>query len=111
MSVHRVNDATKTEIHTAEPLEPETSSFEAEIATEKLRRYKSTGRDQIPAELILAREYILRSTNLLVLLGIRKNCHSTGRNLLLHLYIRSVIKLTVVITEEYHCYQLNIKLY
>jgi hypothetical protein len=41
-------------MHTAEPLVPESSSSEVEIAIEKLKRYKSPGTDQIPAELIQA---------------------------------------------------------
>jgi hypothetical protein len=53
-----VNDVRQTEIHTAEPLVPEPSSTEVEIAVEKLKRYKSPGIDQIPAELIQAGEYI-----------------------------------------------------
>jgi hypothetical protein len=55
LNVHRVNvvnDVRQTKIHTAEPLVPEPSSFEVEIATEKLKRYKSPGIDQIQAELI-----------------------------------------------------------
>jgi hypothetical protein len=47
-----VNDVRQTEIHTAEPLVPQHSSFEVDIATEKLKRYKSPGTDQIPAEFI-----------------------------------------------------------
>jgi hypothetical protein len=39
---------------TAEPLLTEPSSFEVEIATEKLKTYKSPGTDQILAELIQA---------------------------------------------------------
>jgi hypothetical protein len=35
-------------------LVPEPIPFEIEIATESLRRYKSPGTDQIPAELIQA---------------------------------------------------------
>jgi len=31
---------------------PEPSAFEVELATEKLKRHKSPGTDQIPAELI-----------------------------------------------------------
>jgi hypothetical protein len=40
---------------------------EVEVAIGKLKRYKSPGAGQIPAELIQAggRDYILRSTNLL----------------------------------------------
>jgi len=45
--------------------------------------------------------YVLRNTNLFVLYGTRRNCHSNGRNLLLYLFIKKVIKLTVVITVEH----------
>ena len=48
------NDVRQTEIHTAEPLVPEPSAFEVEMAIEKLKSYKSPGIDQIPAELIQA---------------------------------------------------------
>jgi hypothetical protein len=34
---HRVNDVRQTEIHTAEPLLPEPSAFEDELAIEKLK--------------------------------------------------------------------------
>jgi hypothetical protein len=108
-----VNDVRQTETHTAEPLVPVPSSSEVEIAIEKLKMYKSPGTDQIPAELIQAGgiHYVLRSTNLLILIGIRKNFQNSGRNLLLYLFIRRVIKRTVVIIEEYHCYQLHTKSY
>jgi hypothetical protein len=54
LKVHRVNDIRQAEIHTAEPLVPEPSAFEFELAIEKLNSHKSTGIDQIPAELIKA---------------------------------------------------------
>jgi hypothetical protein len=41
LSVHWVNDVMQTETHTAEPLVPEPSSSEVEIAIVKLKRYKS----------------------------------------------------------------------
>jgi hypothetical protein len=50
LNVHRVSDVRQIEIHTAEPLVP----FEVETATAKLKRYKSPGSDQIPAELVQA---------------------------------------------------------
>jgi len=52
VELHRVNDVRQTEIHTAEPLVPEPSASEIELAIEKLKSYKSPGIDQIPAELI-----------------------------------------------------------
>jgi hypothetical protein len=59
LNLHGVNDVKQTEIHTAEPLVPEPSSSEVEIAIEKLKRCKSPSIDQIPAELIQAGgEYI-----------------------------------------------------
>jgi hypothetical protein len=59
--VHRVSDVWQIEIHTAEPLVPDPSPFEVEIAIENLKRYKSPGSDGIPAELIQAGGEILRS--------------------------------------------------
>jgi hypothetical protein len=52
--------------------------------TEKLKRYKSPGSDQILAELIQAgcnsfHSEIPKLNN--SMFGIRKNCHSSGRNL------------------------------
>ena len=50
--MHGVKDVGQAEIHTAEPLAPEPSASEVELATDKLKSYKSPGIDQIPAELI-----------------------------------------------------------
>jgi len=43
-----------TGIHTEEPLVPKPSAFEFELAIEKVKRHKSLGIDEIPAELIKA---------------------------------------------------------
>ena len=53
-NVHVVNDVRQTEIHTAEPLVPETRPTEFEMDIEKLKSYKSSSIDQIPAEFINA---------------------------------------------------------
>ena len=53
-NVHGVNDLRQTEIHTAEPLVPQPSAFEFELAIEKLKRHRSPCIDQIPTELIKA---------------------------------------------------------
>jgi hypothetical protein len=61
MNVHRVSDVRQMEIHTAEPLVPEPSPSEVEIAIAKLKKYKLPGSDQIPAELIQAGGETLQS--------------------------------------------------
>ena len=53
-NVHGVKDVRQAEIHTAEPLVPEPSASEVELAIDKLKSHKSPGIDQIPAELIKA---------------------------------------------------------
>ena len=53
-SVHGVEDVGQVEIHTAEPLVPEPSASEVELAINKLKSHKSSGIDQIPSELIKA---------------------------------------------------------
>ena len=52
--MHGVKDVGQAETHTAEPLVPETSAFEVELAIDKLKSHKSPGNDQIPAEMIKA---------------------------------------------------------
>jgi hypothetical protein len=54
LNVHGVHDFRQMDIHTDEPLVPEPSLVEVEIAIGKLRSYKSPGTDQILAELIKA---------------------------------------------------------
>jgi hypothetical protein len=54
LNVHRAGGVRQTELHTAEPFVPEPSASEVEVAIGKLKRYKSPGVDQIPAELIQA---------------------------------------------------------
>jgi len=49
---HGVNDVRQTEIHTAEPLVTESIASDFELAIEKLKSHKSTGIEQIRAELI-----------------------------------------------------------
>jgi hypothetical protein len=44
-----------------------------------------------------SKHYISRLKNVFVLFERRKNCHSSGRNPLLHLFIRREMELTVVL--------------
>jgi hypothetical protein len=53
---------------------------------------------------LLADRYITCQS---ILFGTRMKCHSSGSYLLLYPFINRVIKLTVVITEGCHCYQLH----
>jgi hypothetical protein len=61
LNVHAVHDVRQMDTHTAEPLVPEPSLVEVEIAIGKLRSYKSSGTDQSLAELIKAGSEILYS--------------------------------------------------
>jgi hypothetical protein len=61
LNIQRISDLGGIEIHTAEPLVPEPSPFEVEIAIAKSKMYKSPGIDQIPAELIQAGDKTLHS--------------------------------------------------
>ena len=42
LNVHRVSDIRQTEIHTAEPLVPEPSAFEVEMAVENIKKTQIT---------------------------------------------------------------------
>jgi len=74
-NVHGVKDVGQAEIHTAEPLIPEPSATEVELAIDKLKSHKSPGIYQIPVELIKA-----GGRNLLLLFGRRRNCLKSGRS-------------------------------
>jgi len=53
-NVHGVKEVIQAEIHTAEPLVTEPSAAEFELAINKLKCYKTSGIDHIPAEMIKA---------------------------------------------------------
>jgi hypothetical protein len=61
MNIYNVSDVRQIEVHMAEPLVSGPSRLEVEIAVAKLKKYKSLGSDQIPAELIQAEGGILLS--------------------------------------------------
>jgi hypothetical protein len=52
LDVRGAGGVRQTEMHTAEPVVPQPNATEVEVATGKLKRYKSPGVDQIPSELI-----------------------------------------------------------
>ena len=90
LNVYVVYEVRQKETHTAEPLVSEPSAFEVDLAIEKLKRHKSPGIDQIPAELIKegVEQFAIRSINLLFLFGINRNCLRSGRSRSLYLSIR-----------------------
>jgi hypothetical protein len=59
--VHNVNDVRQIEVHTAEPLVPDPSNLEVEIAIAKLKKYKSPdsyemlGSYQVATQLVASR--------------------------------------------------------
>jgi hypothetical protein len=103
LNVHTVSDVRQTEVHTTETLVPGPSRLEVEIAIPKLKKYKSPGSAEIPAELIQANSFNL--------FGIKKNCLISRRSLLFYQFTKRVIKLTVIIIVGYHCYQFHTKFY
>jgi hypothetical protein len=52
LNVDGAGGVRQTEMHTAEPFVPQPTASEIEVAIGKLKRYKSPGVDQIPAEMI-----------------------------------------------------------
>ena len=84
--VHGVSDVRQNKIRTEEPLVPEPSALEVEMAIEKLKRYKSPGNGQIPVEVIKAgvEQFALISINALILFGTRRNCLRSVRSLSLY---------------------------
>jgi hypothetical protein len=61
LNMRNVGDVRQIEVHSAEPLIPCHSRLEVEIAFAKLKKCKSTGSNQIPAELIQVRSETLLS--------------------------------------------------
>jgi hypothetical protein len=87
LNLHRISDVRQIEVHTAETLVPGPSRLEVETDIAKLKKYESSGSDQLPAQHIKAGGEIQstnqQSTNSLLIIGIRKNFLSSGRSLLL----------------------------
>jgi hypothetical protein len=86
-----------------EPLVPDPSAFEVEIAIEKLKRYKSPGSDQIPAELIQAGDEILHSKihELINSIWNTERLPDQWKESIIIPIKRWVIKVTVAIIGEY----------
>ena len=82
--MYGVNDDRWSDLPRTEPLVSESSTFEVDMGVENWKRFKSSVH-QISALSIhqAVGHCILRSINLLILPGIRKNQFNCGRSLLL----------------------------
>jgi hypothetical protein len=109
-NVHKVCDIRQREIDTTELLVPDPGPFQVEIAIAKLKKYKSPGSDQIPAELIQAGGETLQST-IHKLINFIWNTEELPDQWKEYKFIRRVVKLTVSIIVRYHCYQLHTKFF
>jgi hypothetical protein len=91
-TVHGVNDVRETEVHTAQPLVPEPSASEVQVAIEKLKRHKSPVDDQIPEKAIKqdVGQFVLRPIKLLIVFTVP-------------------VYTTAVVIESCHSYQVNTK--
>jgi hypothetical protein len=100
-------------MRTAEPFVPDPSAAEVEIAIVKLKRYKSPGVDQIPAELILAGGGTLCSEihKLIKLIWNKKELPYQWKESIVVPIHRKGDKIAVVIIKAYHCCQLHTKFY
>jgi hypothetical protein len=90
---------------------PGPSRLEVEIAIAKLKRYKSPGSDQIPAELIQAGGEILLSEihKLINSVWNKEELPNQWKESIVVPIQKRVIKLTVIIIVGYHCCQLHRK--
>jgi hypothetical protein len=113
LNVHGACDVRQTEMHTAEPFVPEPSASEFGVAIGKLKSYKSPGVDQIPVKLIHTGGETLRTGihKLIKLIWNKEELPHQWKSPLRYLFTKRAIKLTVVITEAYHCSQIHTKFY
>jgi hypothetical protein len=113
LNVHNVSDVRQIEIHTAELLVPGPSHLEVHIAIAKLRNYKknykSPGGD--PAEMFQAGGETLVSVihKLINSIWNKEELPDQWKESIIAPVHKKVIKLTVIIIVEYHCYQLHTK--
>ena len=107
MNVHEVKDVRQAEIHTVEPLVPEPSDFEVELAIEKLKNHKSPGIDQIPAELIKAGGRTIRTEihKLIISIWNKEELPDEWKESIIVPIYKKGIKQIVITIGEYHYVQ------
>jgi hypothetical protein len=99
---HTIAEVRKIDINIVEPILPDPRSFQAEITTATLNRYRQPCSDQIPAELFQTGG--MSSINSIILLGIRNNDLISKMNLLYYKFTGKAIRLAVGVIVGYHCY-------
>jgi hypothetical protein len=109
--VHSVSEVRQIEGHTAEPLVPGPSRLEVEVDIAKLKKYKSPGSDQIPAELIQAGGEILLSAihKLINSVWSKEELRDQWKESIIVPAQKRMMKLTVIIIVGCHCSQLHTK--
>jgi len=103
-NAHGVRDIGQAEIHTAEPLEPEPSAAEVELAIDKLKSHKSPVIDQIPAKLIKAgcRTICLDIHKLITSIWKKEKLPEEWKESIIEPLTRMGIKQIAIIIEAYH---------
>ena len=109
LNVHGVNEVSQKKIYTTEPLVPEPSVFEFELAIEKLKGHKSPGVVQIAAELIKAGDGTI-SSEINRLSNSIYNQEELSEDWQ-ELIIVPIYKKAVVTIEAYHFFQLRPEFY
>ena len=111
MNVHGVHDVRQTETHTAEPLVPEPSAFEVDLAIEKLKNHKSPGVAQIPAELIKegGRKIRYQIHKLIVSIWNKEELSEEWKESIIVPIHKKGVKQTVITIGACHFCQLHIK--
>jgi hypothetical protein len=113
LNVHGIHDVRQMDIHTAEPLVPEPSLVEVEIAIGKLKSYKSPGTDNIPAELIKAGGETLYSEihRFICCVWNKEELPQQWKESIILPIYQNGDKMIVIIIEESPSYQLPTKFY
>ena len=113
MNVHENNEFRQAEIHTVEPLVPDPSAFEVELAIGKLKNKKSPGIDQISAELMKAGDRTICSAihKLIISIWNKEKLPEEWKEPIIVPIYKKGVKQFVITIEAYHYCQLRTKFY
>ena len=113
LNVHENNEFRQAEIHTVEPLVPDPSAFEVELAIGKLKNKKSPGIDQISAELMKAGDRTICSAihKLIISIWNKEKLPEEWKEPIIVPIYKKGVKQFVITIEAYHYCQLRTKFY